>query len=68
MTIQRTIYPFKTCRKAAKLTQAEAAAAVGVTVGTVRRWEIGETYPNALNLEDMARAYGCTVDDLLGKE
>ena len=66
MAIHRTVYPFKAWRKAAKLTRKQVSEAIGVTVGTVRRWEIGETYPNALNLEDMARMYGCSVSDMLG--
>lgn len=66
MTIHRTVYPFKAWRKAAKLTRKQVSEAIGVTVGTIQRWEKGETYPNALHLEDMARLYGCRVSDMLG--
>lgn len=33
---------------------------------TVRYWEVGRNMPNAFSLRQLARVFGCTVDDLMG--
>ncbi len=56
----------RTARNLKKLSQTEAAEAIGVTQMTVSRWETGQTVPNALNLIKMSEAYGATIDQLCG--
>ena len=53
------------CR--ADMTQAQLADAVGVSVGTVWRWESGYTDPSASEVAAMADVFGCTADYLLAR-
>lgn len=55
-------------RKAAGLTQAGLAAAVGVNQSSVCQWEIGSTTPKTEMLPLIARACNCTVNDLFNDE
>ena len=59
---------FGACRKRAGLTQIEAAAAIGVTQGTVSQWESGKSFPRGNMMVAVAELYGCTIDELFGKE
>lgn len=59
---------FLTCRKKTGLTQAEVAAKLGVTDAAVCQWEKGETMPNGKRLPEIAKLYGCTVDELLEEQ
>lgn len=52
-------------RLAARLTQAELGARVGVDHGTVYRWETGQRIPNAIMLGAIAAACSVTADSLL---
>ncbi len=54
----------KRLRTARRLTQEQAAQALGVTPQTVSRWECGTTMPDVAALPHIARLYGVTVDDL----
>ena len=47
------------------MSQAQAAAAIGVSYVTLSKWENGRAKPSADSLIKLARAYACTVDDLL---
>lgn len=58
---------FLSARERAGMTQAEVARAVGVDQSAVSLWETGKTSPRAALLPQLARIYGCTVDDLLGR-
>lgn len=58
---------FKSARKNADLTQAAAAKELGVSDAAICLWERGKTMPRAAMLNQIARIYGCTVDDLLRK-
>ena len=51
-------------RKAASLTQKHLADRLGVTQSAVSSWERGKKQPNLTKLPDLARALGCTVDEL----
>ena len=46
------------------MTQNEAAAAIGVTQGTMRMWENGQTYPTGERIKTVAEVYGSTIDEL----
>jgi len=52
-------------RKAAKLSQEELAAQVGVSRQAVSKWELGESTPEVDKLLALARAFGVTTDELL---
>ena len=58
----------RTARNIKKMSQTEAAEAIGVTQMTVSRWETGQTVPNALNLIKMGEVYGKSIDQLCGVE
>ena len=51
-------------RRAAELSQAEVAAAVGVADSTVAGWEIGDAVPDAEKLPALARVLGRRLDEL----
>ena len=53
-------------RKAAKLSQEELAARVGVSRQAVSKWELGDATPEVDKLLALARAFGVTTDELLG--
>lgn len=59
---------FLSARKKAGLSQAEAASRLGVSGVAVCHWETGKHHPRGKLLLDVARVYGCTVDELLGGE
>lgn len=56
---------FYKARKAAGLTQIQAAQLLGVTDATISQWENGETKPKTSRLAKVAEVYGCTIDELL---
>ena len=55
----------KRCRVNQEMTQAQLAAACGVTQGTVAMWEKGVCFPNSGRITIVAKALHCSVDDLL---
>ena len=52
-------------RKQKGLTQAELAAAIGVSTSAVGNWEAGLRRPRYESLLRLARVLGVTIDDLL---
>jgi len=54
-----------TLRKEKGMTQAELAAALGVTNKAVSKWETGEAMPETSLLLPLSRILGVTVDELL---
>lgn len=56
---------FKSARKNAGLTQSAAADRLGVTAEAVCQWETGKYKPRTDRLQEIACAYGCTIDELL---
>lgn len=55
----------KAARKAAGMTQAQLAAAVGCYQKDISRWEAGTHEPGALVLKKISLALGCSMDDLV---
>lgn len=51
-------------RKAAGLTQEDLAAALGCTRQAVVAWERGDVLPTADRLPQLAKALGCSIDEL----
>lgn len=57
---------YRDCRKAAGLTQVEAAQLMGIGRSSISEYENDVSEPTASVLFKMSEAYGCTVDHLLG--
>lgn len=55
-------------RKAAKLSQEELAARVGVSRQAVSKWELGDATPEVDKLLALARTFGVTTDELLSED
>ena len=55
-------------RRAARLSQEELAARVGVSRQAVSKWELGEATPEVGKLLALAREFGVTTDELLSEE
>ena len=51
-------------RLAAGLTQSEVAEALGIGQTAVSQWEQYGVNPNADKLPQLAKLYGCKIDDL----
>lgn len=51
-------------RKRLKLTQKQLAKMVYSTNISVCNWELGETMPNAESIARLAKAFGCSTDDI----
>lgn len=47
------------------LTQKEAAKKLGVTVDTLRNWEKGKSYPDAMRIRRIEEIYNVHYDDLI---
>lgn len=54
----------KAARVNANLTQAEAAAKLGVAVSTLKNWEAGKTFPNKPKIDRLCEVYGISFDVL----
>ena len=46
----------------AKMSQKDAAIAVGVNVSTISNWEKGKTSPDADKFKELCSVYGCPID------
>lgn len=58
----------KEARKRAGLTAKDVALAMGVTFQNVYNWENGSYLPSSKKLPEIAKLYGCTVDELLSTQ
>lgn len=56
----------RTARTLKRMSQSEAADAVGVTQNTISRWENGVGAPDARQLIKMGEVYGISLDVLCG--
>ena len=63
LTLAENIRAF---RKERRLTQEQFAEAMGVTVGSVYKWETGQTIPELSMLVEIADFYDISMDVLLG--
>ncbi len=55
-------------RKEKNLTQAELAKMVGVDKSAVSQWELGNNFPTVPKLQEMARIFDCSIEELIEKE
>ena len=61
---KRYLVGLKPRRKAAKLTQTDLARVLETTKESIRGWELGLYWPSAKVLPEMAKALGCTIEEL----
>lgn len=55
----------KAARVNAGLTQAEAAAKLGVSPDTLSNWEARKTFPNVPQIKRIEEVYGVTYNDII---
>lgn len=55
-------------RKKRNLTQSQLAEKLGTTQGAVSQWEKGTAFPSADKLPDLAKALGCSIEELYDTE
>lgn len=58
----------KKFREKKGITQQELAAVLGVGQSTVAMWESNKSLPRVDTLKAIAKALGCTIDELLETE
>ena len=63
LTLAENIRAF---RKERRLTQEQFAEAMGVTVGSVYKWETGQSIPELTMLVEIADFFDISMDVLLG--
>lgn len=68
MNKQRFSENLRRLRLAKGYTQEQLAEKMGVSAQSVSRWECGTTLPDVLQLPDLARLYGSTVEELFREE
>lgn len=49
----------------AKMTQTDAALAINVNRSTIRNWESGRTFPDAIQFKALCDIYGCPMDIII---
>lgn len=59
---------YKAARAVRNMTQADAAAKLGVAPSTLSKWESGETEPTASQLFTMSAVYEVETDKLIGRK
>ena len=57
----------KKYREAAGLTQVIVANVLDISTDTLWRWESNTSEPRATELRKMSELFGCTIDELVGK-
>ncbi len=55
----------KAARVNCNMQQQEAAKRLGITVDTLRNWEVGKTYPNVPQIKKIEELYGVPYSDLI---
>lgn len=56
---------FATLRMSKGMTQEQIANAIGVTITTIARWESGLRSPSIQAVRAIARAFNCTIDEVV---
>lgn len=59
---------FYAARKKAGFTQEDVAKELNISGAAVCQWEKGKNLPDARKLPQIAKLYGCSVDELLAEE
>ncbi len=63
MTVIIIDQKIKDYRKSHKLTQGEFGELLGISPQAVSKWERLECYPDITFLPELAKMFGCSVDD-----
>ena len=58
----------KALRLKANLSQNDLAKSFGIRQSTVSMWELGESFPRADKLPQLAKMLGCKIEDLLERK
>ena len=58
----------RNARNNAKLSQEQAAEALGVSRQTISNWETGKSYPDIISVIRMSELYSVSLDHLLKEE
>jgi len=61
------MFTIRVYRKSLGLTQQKLAGRLNVTQGLISQWERGGTLPSTNKLLELARIFGCTIDELFGR-
>ena len=56
---------FREARLKAGLTVSEVEKALSVSDAAVYQWESGTTFPTGKRMQEIAKLYNCSVDELL---
>ena len=59
---------FRKAREAAGLSVAEVMKSLSVSDAAVYQWETGVNMPTTKRLPEIAKLYGCSVDELLRED
>ena len=59
---------FYSARKKAGLSQAVVSEKLGVSAAAVSMWENGKNWPTGPRLLEIAKLYGCSVDELVSND
>lgn len=59
---------FRELREKAGYSKADLARIFKVDFASVARWEYGEALPKAKRLPELADLFGCTIDELYGRQ
>lgn len=54
----------KAMREKMQLTQSDLAEKLSVSQTCIAKWETGEAMPRADKLPELAKIFGCSIDDL----
>lgn len=58
----------KELREKAGISKSQLAKIMDVDFAAVSRWDSGESMPRAAKLPKLADLFGCSIDDLFGRE
>lgn len=59
---------FRSAREKANISVAQATKLFNVSDAAIYQWETGVTKPTAKRLPEIAKAYGCTIDELMKED
>ena len=62
------VFKFKECRVAAGLSPKEVSIELDISVQAISHWEKGARFPSGEMLVKLCDLYGCTADQILGRE
>ena len=55
----------KNIRKQKGITQTELATLLNINQTTISKWETGKTVPSIRTIKELAKIFGCAVEELI---